>query len=122
MYIATAAWLCLLLGVLRRRHRYTHVPLVLTGIVTDYSLVVFLQITRQAVQTALSFKLSLWQQTHILLSSIALLLYLPVVFFGIALLIGYQEKKVRVFHRRFALWALFFRTLGFIFMFSMYKH
>jgi len=120
MCIAAAAWCCLILGYLSRRNRKRHVPLVLAGIFLDVSLVIYLQLTRDAIQTALSFTLSTLEQIHIATSTTALLLYLPVMYFGFKLLRGDRTPATRSMHIRLAVLALFFRTVGFAFMFSMW--
>lgn len=120
MTIASLAWLCLVLGYLARRKRSRHVPLVVAGIGADLGLVLYLQITREAVQTAVSFSLSPLEQIHILFSTLALVLYFPVLYLGIQLIRG--QKTSRLLHKRFAVTALIFRTLGFLFMFSMWQN
>lgn len=119
MYIATVAWLLLLLGYAMRRNRAIHVPLMLLGISSDILLVLYLQLTKSAVETALSFSLSSLQQLHIACSSVALILYFPVLFLGFTLLRGRATKSARKLHVRLASTALVFRTLGFFLMFSM---
>ncbi len=96
-------------------------PLVLTGIFTDIALVLYLQVTREAVQTAVSFRLEPLQQLHILVSTIALALYFPLLILGFKLYFRPERKMLRAAHARFAFAALFFRTLGFCLMFSMLK-
>ena len=122
MYIATGAWLMLVLGVFARKTRRVHVPCMLVGIATDIALVLYLQVTREAIQTALSFKLELLKQIHIGLSTVALVLYFPVLYLGFRLLQGKGSYKLRMLHIRVAVTAFFFRCLGFMFMFSMLKH
>lgn len=119
MLFATATWLLLMLGFFRRRNRHQHVPLVLSAILGDICLVLYLDFTRRAVATALNFELSTLQQLHIGLSSAALLLYFPILFSGVQLLKG--REKFRTFHKKLAFTALCFRSLGFVFMFSMWK-
>ena len=121
MWIATFAWVCLVLGYAQRRDVRRHVPLVLTGIFTDIGLVLFLQISRSAVQTALEFSLEPLQQLHILFSSIALVLYLPTLVLGSLLVCGCGNENTKARHMLIARTALFFRTLGFLFMFSMWR-
>ena len=79
MYFATIAWLVLVIGYLQRRTRSRHVPLMLAGIFMDIGLVLYLELTKHAVETALEFKLSTLQQLHIASSSVALLLYFPLL-------------------------------------------
>jgi len=121
MYIATVAWLCLVLGVLNRKKRKKHVPLMLTGITLDFLLVLYLQVVRDAIQKAAEFSLSALQQTHIGFSTLALLLYFPVLYLGSQLVKGKGTPRTKSLHVRIALSAFLFRTLGFVFMFSMIK-
>ena len=121
MWIATAAWLCLVAGYLKRKSKSTHVLLMRTAIFTDIALVLYLQVTRGAVQTALSFNLTLLKQLHIGTSTIALLLYFPVLYLGFRLLQGKGTARTRALHIRIAMTAFVFRTLGFFLMFSMWK-
>lgn len=118
MWIASCAWLLLVLGYGFRSRRDFHVPLVLAGILLDVGLVGYLQLTRDAVQTALEFKLGAFQQLHIGASTTALVLYPVVVITGVRML-STPSPRLRSIHRRFALTALGFRTAGFILMFSM---
>lgn len=121
MWIATVAWICLIGGYLNRRDARRHVPLVLAAIVLDLGLVLYLQITRSAVQTAVEFSLTLPQKIHIISSSLAVALYIPMVLLGLKLFRNRSHDKTRTIHKRLAVAILLFRTLGFIFMFSMIK-
>jgi len=121
MYIASLAWILILFGFFKRREKRLHVPLVLSGITMDFGLVLYLQITRDAIQKASSGTLDFLPQCHILASSTALLLYFPVMFLGFKILKGNQSPKLRTWHKSIALYCLFFRTLGFFLMFSMLK-
>jgi len=121
MWIASVAWLLLALGYTQRRNRKRHVPLVLAAIGMDIGLVLYLQFTRSAVQKALEFSLKILQQIHIGFSTLALLLYFPILFLGFKLLRGDRDPKTRLLHIRIATIALIARTLGFCFMFSMWK-
>jgi hypothetical protein len=91
----------------------------LFGILLDVALVLYLQITREAIQTAVSFTLSPLAQTHIFFSTGALLLYPAVLFYGIRLARDLQNQPLRKRHKRIALTAFVLRTLGFLFMFSL---
>jgi hypothetical protein len=71
MYMAAVAWLCLVIGFLGWKRRRTHLIFVVCGIVIDVGLVLYLQVTRSAVQTALSFSLHPLQQIHIGVSTLA---------------------------------------------------
>ncbi len=121
MMIATVAWLLLSAGYVLRTRKFIHVALMHGAILLDMTLVVHLQLTRDAVQTAASFSLAWAEQAHILFSTIALLLYFPVLWLGWRLLFGAGAVSVRKTHIRLALSAYLFRTLGFGFMFSMWR-
>ena len=120
MWIATVAWGLLVIGYLFRKQRQLHVTLMLSGIAVDLSLVLFLEITRDAVQTALGSDVSLLEYVHIAASTGAVICYIPTLYFGWKLLGG--EIKYRKAHVRVAVIALALRTIGFIFMFSMLEH
>ena len=121
MYIATTAWLLLVAGYFKRKERSLHVLLMRLGIGIDIGLVLFLQVTRSAIQTAASFKLSMLEQVHIGFSTLAFVLYFPVMYLGWKLLKGSDSPSTLIWHKRLALSAFAFRTLGFLFMFSMWK-
>ena len=121
MYIATIAWLLLTYGFLKRKEKRIHVFLMLSGISLDILLVLYLQATRGAIQTALSFSLALLKQLHIGVSTSALLLYFPVVYFGIKLLKGIEVDRIKPLHVKLAVTTYVLRTIGFLFMFSMWK-
>lgn len=121
MYIASLAYFFMLVGVLERRHRSLHVPLMLSALSLDFALVLYLEVTRAAVEKALEFSMRVPAQIHIAFSSTALLLYFPVLYFAFRILRGSRLASDRSRHIGFALAALTFRSLGFIFMFSMYK-
>lgn len=122
MWIATCAWSLLVVGYFFRFRRRLHVPLMLAGIFCDIVLVLYLQVTREAIQTALGFSLAILKQIHIGFSTTALLLYFPVLFLGYKLVTNTASTKQRNLHIRLATAALVARTLGFVFMFSMWKH
>lgn len=121
MYIALMAWLCLAFGFAKRKDRSVHIPFVLLGITLDFLLVLYLQVTRDAVGTALQFKLNIFQQIHIGFSTAALLLYFPVLYLGFRLVKRIATPAQRALHIKIAITALILRTFGVLFMFSMWK-
>ena len=121
MWVATLAWTLLILGYLQRRNRRRHIPLMLTGIFIDIGLVFYLQITRSAIQTAVSFSLSWIRQLHVISSTLAFVLYFPVLASGWKLATGRGGRDLRRQHIRLATTALVLRTLGFLLMFSLWK-
>jgi hypothetical protein len=117
MVIAAFNYLLILYGFLHRKsNRQRHVRFVVSGIILDLALVLLLQFQRDAVGTALSFKLSFLNQAHILTSTIATVLYFPMMITGVMLL---KKEHLRNVHRRLGTATILFRTLGFILMYSM---
>lgn len=122
MWIATIAWLAMCLGfAVRRRNRLLHVRCMLYCITSDVLLVIFLEITRHAVEKAASFTLNYNQQIHIGFSLCAMLLYAPAVYLGRKIYLGNSDPRIRLIHRRVGYGAFLLRSLGFLFMFSMWK-
>ena len=121
MWIATLAWALLVVGFLNRRNTSQHVRFMLAGIFLDIALVLYLQVTRDAIQKAASFSLAILEQVHIGFSTVALLLYFPVLYFGFSLLSKGPDPKIFSRHKTCAVTAFIFRGLGFVFMFSMWK-
>ena len=121
MWIAALAWVLMVCGVLSRKTMRRHMNFMRAALLLDISLVLYLQFTREAIQTAASFKLSFFEQTHIGFSTCALLLYFPMMFLGYKLSKDVTNKKIRNIHRKLGFTTFTFRTLGFIFMFSMWK-
>ncbi len=119
MWIASVAFVLLWLGYSQRHNRLRHVACIAAALALDIGLVLYLEATRSAIKTALSFELAILQQIHIAVSTVALLLYFPIIFLGIRLLMNKASRSQRNWHRQLAVCALLFRTLGFVFMFSM---
>jgi hypothetical protein len=119
--LATLAFALLLTGFgLRKRGRGRHALLMGLGMALDLALVLVLEFSRDAVGTALGDELNPWQQAHVAASAMAVLLYFPVFTMG-WLRLFYTESRpaLRLWHIRLGYGALFFRTLGFLFMFSI---
>jgi len=117
MTIATLNYLLILAGFLvRKTDRKAHVRLVSLGILFDLCLVLVLQFQRDAIATAMSFKLSPLNQAHIFSSTLATVLYIPQAITGYKLQKGANTRKA---HQIIGMMVLVFRTLGFILMFSM---
>jgi hypothetical protein len=121
MWYASVAWFVMLLGVLNRKNRKIHVPCMLTTIFMDLSLVLFLQITRSAVQTAMGFDLPILQYFHIGFSTLATILYFPMLYTGFKLLRNQKTALLYRLHIKIGVACFLSRTLGFCFMFSMLK-
>ncbi len=119
MLIASLAWILISFGVVYRKNKPKHLVFVLSGIFLDIALVLYLEFTKNAIEKAAEFNLPILQQTHVILSTIAFLLYFPLLYVGTSLAWG--RKDLRNLHINLALTTYFFRTLGLMFMFSMAK-
>lgn len=118
---AAIAYVLMAFGFLLRENRRVHVPLMLSAILADVSLVLLLQFQRHAIQTAASFKLGVWQQAHIGFSTLALVLYFPILYLGVRAYWFNTTASQRSVHKRLGYLAFVFRTLGFLLMYSMLK-
>lgn len=121
MTMATLAYVLMSAGVIFRRERIAHARLMGTAIFIDLALVIILQIQRSAIQVAIGFELSWLEKTHILFSLLAVILYVPMIYLG---LLRYRNKATsfqKTLHHRLGIFTFIFRTLGFVFMFSMLK-
>ena len=98
---------------LKQRHRFE--------ILAFIALVLYLQVTHNAVQTAAEFSLPVLPQLHVAVSTLALLFYFPVLYLGFKLNRDPADGLVRNKHRKLAIPTYFLRTLGFFLMFSMLK-
>jgi hypothetical protein len=122
MAIATISYFTMIAGLFYRKQTAIHYPLMSTSIILDLLIVLTLEINRHAVKTAVAMTLHPIQQLHILASSIAVLLYFPIVILGLLrLYAGYNSKKVRSTHKILGITAFIFRTLGFVLMFTLLK-
>ncbi|HRK01946.1 MAG TPA: hypothetical protein PLH57_04720 [Oligoflexia bacterium] len=125
MIWATLAYVILLVGLsLRKKNRLLHGRLMGFAIFLDLALVLLLQIERNAIDTAVNLRLTPLQMCHVLSSTIATVLYFPTLYFGFKCLrqIGSptaDRPMLRKKHLRFAVPAFIFRTIGFLFMFSL---
>lgn len=122
MTAATVAYVLLLWGLLYRRIPMIHAPIMISALVVDIVIVLALEVTRSAIETAASFTLTAGQQAHIGASTVALVLYFPVLYLGFKLYRGRGTLVTRRWHVRLALTAFAFRTLGFILMFTLLEH
>jgi uncharacterized protein (TIGR03382 family) len=121
--LASLAFALLVAGWTQRRRRRRHVPLVLAGIGIDLGLVVYLELTRSVVEKVagamdhVPFAGLRW--AHIASSTVAVLLYLPTLWYGWRMLRGPQDPRVRRRHAFVAQLALVFRTIGFLCMWAV---
>lgn len=123
MGLATTSYAFLCCGLYLRRERKKHVGFMLAGIAQDLSLVLVLEFQRSAINTAAEFSLTPMQQAHIIVSTLAVVFYIP------ALILGWQrfrnpgiKESRRLWHIRCGLTAFVLRSIGFLLMFSMLSH
>ena len=128
MVAATISYFCLCCGLLVRKNRILHARLMSMGMLIDVGIVLVLEVSRHAINTALAMTLSPLQQAHVGASTIAVILYIPVFILGrrrFQELTGRRAVEVstaaarRKAHIRLGLTAFAFRTLGFVLMFSL---
>jgi hypothetical protein len=123
MLIASLAYFFMLSGMsFRKTHPRVHIWLMGIAMAIDIILVLTLELQRDAIHTALSFSLNWLQQSHIVASSIASTLYIPILILGFK---KFSENKNRLsinkWHKYLGIAAFVFRTLGYALMFSMLK-
>ncbi len=120
MGIATLSYSFLCGGLLLRKNRKMHIGFMNAGIVQDLLLVLTLEYQRSAINTAAQFSLTLLQQTHIIISTLAIAFYTPTLILGWQRYLNPNIKEYRkIWHIRCGITAFVLRTIGFFLMFSM---
>jgi hypothetical protein len=119
--IASIAYFMLIYGItIRKIHRQWHARVMKAAMIIDLTLVLTLEVKRHAVEKALEFSMPMLQQLHIGFSTLALVMYLPTYLLGRKLLLPNADiKNLRPLHIKVAWVTFFFRSLGFILMFSI---
>ncbi|MDB2426053.1 hypothetical protein N9W41_00750 [bacterium] len=122
MMVATAAYFIFLSGLMFVGvNKNTHAMLMSSAMLMDLILVLTLEIQRNAIETLISFKLTPLNKVHIYSSTIAVVLYFPVFYLGYKKLSGKGTKSINKWHKILGKFTVLFRTIGFLFMFSMLK-
>mgnify|MGYP007037809600 CR=1 FL=1 len=85
--VSLVVCILLVVGVLYRRRRRVHVPLMITAIALDLAMVLYIELSRGAVQSAQS-KMGTLMIVHIAISVLVLVLYGIHVYTGIRMLRG----------------------------------
>lgn len=117
---ATMSYILIVVGFsLRKTNIQSHAKLMKIGMAIDLFLVLVLELTRSATATAFALKLGPLQQAHILFSTLAVVGYIPLFLMGRKHLKGEGTVQSKAWHKRIGLVTFAFRTLGFLFMFSM---
>ncbi len=119
---ASFSYLMMICGVLYRMKRIPHATFMAMAIGIDLTLVLVLELQRHAVETALKFSLTPLQQAHIGASTVATILYFPLVALGVRGLKRKLGARGRSWHMGIGIAAFVFRTLGFFLMFSLLSH
>ena len=119
MGIASCSYALMIAGLKFRKTREIHVPVMTVALATDISLVLILELSRHAINTSVSGSLSMVQHAHIISSTLAILLYIPLVALGYRLFQRRSSELSRSMHLRLGVLAFLFRSAGFILMFSM---
>lgn len=117
--IATLSYLCLLVGLVHRRNRNVHAGLMSSGMTIDVLLVLVLEFQRSAIATSAGGSLNAYQLAHVIVSTLAVLVYLPTANLGYRRWKGTLAREKNVMHLRFGVLAFVLRTVGYILMFSM---
>jgi hypothetical protein len=119
MGAASFAYFLMVAGLaFRLRHRLLHRRLMFSAMGIDLSLVLLLELQRSAIGTVIALEMGSWQFAHVLFSTLALLLYGPMIYLGKALW-SRETPGLRTWHKRVGIAAFTFRTLGFVLMFSL---
>lgn len=103
---STAVLALIVTGVALRRRRRVHIPIMLSAFVLDVASVLYLQVQRQAVQTAVG-KPTTMLMIHVSLAIGTVILYLVVIPLGWRLAVS---GKGRPAHRRAAMMFLVCRV------------
>lgn len=119
MGAASLAYFLMVLGLrYRRENRLVHRKLMFSAMGMDLSLVLLLEIQRSAIETVVALELSPWQFGHVLASTLAVTLYLPMILLGKKLW-DKEDAGIRLWHKRIGITAFGLRTIGFLLMFSL---
>jgi hypothetical protein len=119
MGLASLAYFLMVGGMgMRKRDRWLHRRLMYSAMGIDLSLVLFLEWQRNAMETVAALSLTPLQFGHVLSSTSALLLYLPLILLGKKLW-EQERSSLRKWHRGVGIAGFFLRSLGFLLMFSL---
>lgn len=119
MGAATFAYALMAFGLfLRKRSRPWHRRLMFGAMGIDLSLVLLLELQRSAIETVASLELAPLPFAHVLCSTLALVLYAPLIYLGQKLWKA-ENPRLRQWHLRLGITAFVLRSLGFLLMFSL---
>ncbi len=104
--------LIIAVGILFRKNRKVHIPLMLLAFVCDMSLVLYIEFTRKAVEQVISGLPPSLLAFHVTTSIIVVLLYLALIVSGIQIVKGKTDRQL--WHRRLATAFLIGRMINFV--------
>jgi uncharacterized membrane protein YozB (DUF420 family) len=112
-YIGSTISLVLIgLGLLRRRNRRQHIPLMLSALTLDFLLVLAIEIRRHAVEKILAHHVSPLTVFHAGVSALVLIFYLIMAYYGYRILRNVPGAQQH--HRQLAGVFITLRLLNFI--------
>lgn len=119
MGMASFAYFLMVHGMRQRKqNRWGHRKLMFSAMGIDLGLVLLLEIQRGAIETVAALELSPWQFGHVLASTLAVALYLPMIILGKKLW-SQESANTRLWHKRIGITAFALRSVGFVLMFSL---
>lgn len=116
MALAAFSYTCMIFGIFFVQDRKMHRAVMTSVIGMDITLVLFLEVTRQAIKTTMGNSLNLFQIGHIFFSALAIVLYLATAYFGMQ---AYAKHTSGDAHKKLGWCAFAARTIGFVLMFSL---
>ena len=105
-YVNFLVVVIVVVGVLNRRTRRIHIPLMLGALCIDLAMVLYLEITRHVVETLPGREMTPLLVIHVLISVVVLVLYGVQVTTGIK---NARGKRTTV-HRKGMIWFVLFRV------------
>lgn len=82
MTLATMAFCFLIIGLIVRSKKQMHVLFMGLGIALDFGVVLTLEFSRSAINTVFTETMTVFQYGHVVFSTLAVLLYIPVGILG----------------------------------------
>jgi hypothetical protein len=113
LWASAIAYACLWAGLMARRRRSAHVQWILAGVGLDLAIVLGLELSRQAVGTVASGKMSPALLAHVCASTLAILFYLGAGVLGAVFVLREQKGRTTIWHRRAGWAAMTARSVGF---------
>ena len=100
-FCSTLILLLIFFGLIQRHNRRIHVPVMLTAFAADVLLVLVIEISRHAVEKAISHTDDSLLMFHVIVSTLTLLLYAMLTFLGFRVL-RHNDGQALIWHRKLA--------------------